>query len=256
MNYYERHIGDYLKDTAHLSLLEHGIYSRLLDVYYTKETGIPSDEVARLVGARSKEEKQALQVVLAEFFKLCEGIYKQARCDREIERYQAKQEKARSSANARWKNDSQHTERNAKAMRTHSEGSAPNHQTPDTSNTTTTVVVGSAKRRTQIPADFEPNETGRQTAVNKGIQVHTELVKFIDFHTAKGSVMLDWQAAWRTWVGNARPQPQQANGETAYQRAQREKMQLWAPGVAAKVPNFSNPITLEDVSNVAAIEGR
>jgi hypothetical protein len=117
-------------------------------------------------------------------------------------------------------------------------------------------IDGSAKRRTQIPADFEPNETGRQTAVAKGVQVATELVKFIDFHTAKGSVMLDWQAAWRTWVGNARPQPQQANGETAYQRAQREKMQLWAPGVAAKVPNFSNPITLEDVSNVAAIEGR
>jgi uncharacterized protein YdaU (DUF1376 family) len=32
VNYYERHIGDYLKDTAHLSLLEHGIYTRLLDV--------------------------------------------------------------------------------------------------------------------------------------------------------------------------------------------------------------------------------
>ncbi len=24
MNYYERHLGDYAKDTAHLSMLEHG----------------------------------------------------------------------------------------------------------------------------------------------------------------------------------------------------------------------------------------
>lgn len=87
MNYYERHIGDYLKDTAHLSLLEHGIYSRLLDVYYTRETGIEDGLVARLVGARSKEELSALSVVLGEFFKLVDGVWKQSRCDREIERY-------------------------------------------------------------------------------------------------------------------------------------------------------------------------
>jgi hypothetical protein len=48
VNYYERHIGDYLKDTAHLSLLEHGIYTRLLDVYYTRECPIPKAEVSRL----------------------------------------------------------------------------------------------------------------------------------------------------------------------------------------------------------------
>jgi uncharacterized protein YdaU (DUF1376 family) len=70
VNYYERHIGDYLKDTAHLSLLEHGVYSRLLDVYYTRENAIPSDQAARLIGARSKDEREAMQAVLAEFFAL------------------------------------------------------------------------------------------------------------------------------------------------------------------------------------------
>lgn len=134
MNYYERHIGDYLKDTAHLSLLEHGIYTRLLDVYYTKETGLLASEVARLVGARSKEERASLETVLQEFFVLVDGAYRQARCDREIERYQAKQESARRSANARWKDKAQHTDGNANAMRTHSDGNAPNHQTPVTSN--------------------------------------------------------------------------------------------------------------------------
>ncbi|HTH08983.1 MAG TPA: YdaU family protein, partial [Acidovorax sp.] len=68
MNYYERHIGDYLKDTAHLSLLEHGVYTRLMDVYYTRESAIPEDQVARLIGARSKEEREALEAVLSEFF--------------------------------------------------------------------------------------------------------------------------------------------------------------------------------------------
>lgn len=100
MNYYERHIGDYLKDTAHLSLLEHGIYTRLLDVYYTRESALPDDQVARLIGARSKDEKDALQAVLQEFFKLREGMHVQDRCDREIARYSDKQTKARASAMA------------------------------------------------------------------------------------------------------------------------------------------------------------
>lgn len=87
MNYYERHIGDYLKDTAHLSLLEHGVYTRLLDVYYTREAPLPAADVARLIGARTREEKAALQVVLAEFFQLDGDAYRQPRADREIARF-------------------------------------------------------------------------------------------------------------------------------------------------------------------------
>lgn len=85
MNYYRRHIGDYLKDTAHLTLLEHGVYTRLLDVYYTRESGIPEPQAARLVGARTKEELTALESVLEEFFELIDGTWVQHRCEREIE---------------------------------------------------------------------------------------------------------------------------------------------------------------------------
>jgi uncharacterized protein YdaU (DUF1376 family) len=92
MNYYKRHIGDYMKDASHLSLLEHGVFMRLLDVYYTREAAIPADQAARLVGARSKEEREALLVVCGEFFKLVDGCYVQSRCDREIAAMQAKQE--------------------------------------------------------------------------------------------------------------------------------------------------------------------
>lgn len=95
MNYYERHIGDYLKDTSHLSLLEHGIYARLLDVYYTREAGIPVELCERLIGAKSKDERAALAVVLDEFFAVDGRILKQARCDLEIARYQDKQARLR-----------------------------------------------------------------------------------------------------------------------------------------------------------------
>lgn len=89
MHSYDRHIGDYLKDTAHLSLLEHGVYTRLLDVYYTREAPLPEDRVARLIGARTEPETQALQVVLQEFFELRDGHWHQNRCDETIEAYRA-----------------------------------------------------------------------------------------------------------------------------------------------------------------------
>ncbi|WP_233472271.1 YdaU family protein [Cupriavidus respiraculi] len=85
MNFYKRHIGDYIKDAAHLSLLEHGVYARLMDVYYTREGGIPASQAARLIGARAEEELKAVEAVLSEFFQLEGETWRQARCEREIE---------------------------------------------------------------------------------------------------------------------------------------------------------------------------
>lgn len=90
MNFWKRHIGDYIRDTAHLSLLEHGVYARLLDVYYSRECGIPEAEVYRLVGARSREEKAAVDSVLREFFEVDGGNWIQSRCEREISEAKAK----------------------------------------------------------------------------------------------------------------------------------------------------------------------
>lgn len=160
MNYYERHIGDYLKDTAHLSLLEHGIYTRLMDVYYTREAAIPEEQAARLVGARSKEEREALDAVLNEFFQRTANGWMQERCEREIERYQDKQAKAKRSANARWGAQPPQSEGNANAsadaMRTHSEGNAPRArpQTPDTKHQTQLIPEpdGSVGKPDPLPA--------------------------------------------------------------------------------------------------------
>lgn len=84
MNYYERHLGDYSKDTAHLTMIEHGAYGLLLDRYYGTEAGIPADQVHRIARARTKEEKQAVDVVLAEFFQLIDGLWINKRAEEEI----------------------------------------------------------------------------------------------------------------------------------------------------------------------------
>lgn len=94
MNYYKFNIGDYAAATRHLSMLEHGAYRLLLDVYYTAEQPLPADvkAAARKAGARSKEEIAAVEVVLGEFFELTPAGWIQGRCDVEIALYQAKAE--------------------------------------------------------------------------------------------------------------------------------------------------------------------
>ena len=86
MNYYSHHIGDYLTATAHLTLLEHGAYRRLIDIYMGTEKPLPLDRKAvyRLVMARAEEEVSAVDSVLDEFFTETPDGYRQSRCDYEI----------------------------------------------------------------------------------------------------------------------------------------------------------------------------
>ena len=86
MNYYPRHLGDYAKDTGHLSMLEHGAYTLLLDRYYSTDAAIPADQTYRLTRARSREERAAVDSVLAEFFTLKESWWTNSRADKEIEK--------------------------------------------------------------------------------------------------------------------------------------------------------------------------
>lgn len=83
MNYYEHHIGDYAAATSHLSLLEDAVYSRLIRRYYLQEGPMPADwkQTARLVGARTQDELDAVEAVLGEFFTLEGDGYHQKRCD-------------------------------------------------------------------------------------------------------------------------------------------------------------------------------
>jgi uncharacterized protein YdaU (DUF1376 family) len=89
MNYYEHHIGDYIKATAHLSMLEDAAYRRLIDAYYTKEAPLPADRKAchRLTRATSKPERDAVDTILDEFFTLADDGWHQSRCDEEIAKY-------------------------------------------------------------------------------------------------------------------------------------------------------------------------
>lgn len=96
MNHYPRHIGDFNNATRHLTRVERSLYSDCIDLYYDREAPLPTefDKVARLVLARSDEEREALDIVLHEFFRLDEDGWHNARCDAEIARYRSQLEQA------------------------------------------------------------------------------------------------------------------------------------------------------------------
>ena len=89
MNYFEHHIGDYAESTMHLTFVEDAAYHRLMRKYYAKEKPIPADlkDAQRLVGARTKEERCAVETVLKEFFFLEQDGWHQKKCDEVIEKY-------------------------------------------------------------------------------------------------------------------------------------------------------------------------
>jgi len=96
MQHYQFHIGDYIKDTAHLTDAEDLAYRRLLDLYYTLEGPLPID--VKPLCRRARIAQDVAEQILSEFFiKTADGFH-HSRCDRELERIYAKSEKARASA--------------------------------------------------------------------------------------------------------------------------------------------------------------
>lgn len=226
MNYYEHHLGDFMRDTAHLTMLEEAAYRRLLDAYYIRERALPADvrECCKLARAVSKPEREAVAYVLREFFTLKDDGHHQARADRELERYRVKSEKARASINQRWQRERETKaertyERNTNVPPTEYERTTDDiHRAPVPSNQAPEVVgnlllgapqAAPRKRATRIPDGWEPGAEGLEFARSVGLvngRAATELERFRDYWAAKAgqdATKADWQATWRNWCRKA-----------------------------------------------------
>lgn len=93
--------GDYAKDTAHLSALEHGAYLMLIAHYWCKAGALPVDDgkLARIAKCTPAEWAKVKETVLA-FFEAGESIYRHKRIDHELAAAKSKYERrANSRAN-------------------------------------------------------------------------------------------------------------------------------------------------------------
>jgi uncharacterized protein YdaU (DUF1376 family) len=99
LNYVEFYPGDYMRDTAHLSLTEHGAYVLLLLHYYATEKPLPNDNptLFRIARSMGETEKEAVIKVANEFFPIdpTDGLRHSARADRETLKARARVDSAR-----------------------------------------------------------------------------------------------------------------------------------------------------------------
>jgi uncharacterized protein YdaU (DUF1376 family) len=194
LHYYTFNIGDYRRDTTHLTLLEHGIYRQLIDTYYLSEQPLCADHATlmRTHCVRTEEEQKALESVLKDFFDLVDGVYRHKGCDKNIGQYREKSEKASNSAKARW-------EKNANALPTQCErnaiGMLTNNQEPLTNNQDKTSL-----------GKFVPN-CPHQQVVDLFHQVLPELPKVKIWNTTRQAYL---KSRWREMAA-------QENWETAEQ---------------------------------------
>lgn len=97
MNYYQHHIGDFMRDTAHLSPVEECFYRRALDWYYVNEKPLPLElnQVNRFLRANTKTDKVAVVTVLSDFFKKTASGFVHSRCEIELEKFRCKKDASR-----------------------------------------------------------------------------------------------------------------------------------------------------------------
>jgi uncharacterized protein YdaU (DUF1376 family) len=106
--WYPRYYRDYQESTGHLSLLEHGAYSLLLDQYYLLGKPLPADteRLMRLVRCQTDAERIAVASVLKEFFTLESGQWVNARAEIELltrqELIETRRNAGKTAAKARW----------------------------------------------------------------------------------------------------------------------------------------------------------
>lgn len=113
--WYAFYPGDYARDTADLTMLEHGAYRLLLDFYYSnseKNLNFLSEKYTSsyvICKANSAEEKKAVRKILHKFFQNEGGFFRHLRADKEIakqlEKHSKATQKAADAAKARWEKD-------------------------------------------------------------------------------------------------------------------------------------------------------
>lgn len=102
--WYAFYPADYEQDTAHLTLVQHGAYRRLLDHYYSTAKPLPANAgvLHRVCRAFDDAEKAAVNHIMATYFKLEADGYHSHRVDRELLKACEISEKRKEAANSRY----------------------------------------------------------------------------------------------------------------------------------------------------------
>lgn len=275
MNFYKRFMGDIQAKTGHLSLAEFGAYDRLLDHVYSTEQPLPGD-VARCYGiarAMSKHDRSAVDAVLAEFFTLTANGYEQGRAAEMIAEAQPKIAAARENGKRGGRPPKPKTQQEPTGFSTETQ-QEPNAEPKSKPSQNQSQIPssqsseGERKRSAPMPrpddvaqqtwSDWTALRKAKKTTVSitavdearrEAAKAGLTLERFLQVWCSRGS-----QGLLAEWLKPHERGNPTATGETPYQRSMRERVEVFAPEVAARAPGAQTFI--EEIQLVPAIASR
>jgi len=186
LQWYPKFPGDYARDTAHLTMLEHGAYNLLMDYYYSTAKPLPANEdtnaptlvgtnnprLYRICRAVTQEEQNAVDMVIKDFFTLIDGKYHQGRADSEIEKRVLISDKRKLARASRGKKDKNKGKNSPTNVPTNEGTSVGTHEDTTTTTTTTTPIK---KESLEIPS-FIDGDTWLDFVKHRGGSKFTKLM--------------------------------------------------------------------------------
>ena len=215
MHYYPHHIGDFISDTSRLTDGQCMAYLRLIWHYYDTEQPLENDpeSLAFKIGAQVND----VNLILKHYFIFDGEVWRKTRCDAVISVYHGKADKARKSAQSRWKNakaKQTDSERNANASPDNAKATEIDaNQEPITNNQKNKSLVtpqAATPRKTasRLPDDWKPVQAYWDAATEINPNLTDEWFKLVahkfkDYWIAKSgkdATKVDWLATWRNWL--------------------------------------------------------
>ena len=205
--WYPRDIEAYARDTQHLTVLEHGVYTLLLDQYYRAKGrvwGRDSGELKRICRCSTPAEVRALNNIRDSFFHTGEdGFLINHRADEEIKKSFEISSKRQAAVNKRWADVHAHEDTNV----------IPPTPTPTSTPKSKTNAHASRERspssvKTLIPNGFTVSDEVREWAkkkaeLNPSAHYHSpgdHLEHFVAQSEKLGRKYANWDAAFKTAI--------------------------------------------------------
>jgi uncharacterized protein YdaU (DUF1376 family) len=252
MKFYKRFPGDINIKTGHLTPSQFGCYDRLLDHYYATERPIPAAGAHSICRAVTAADRQACDVVLAEFFVLTAAGWEQQRAEEMIAEAQPKIEAARTNGLKGGRPVGSGKKPSGLFAQTQSGTETGDFEKASQSQSTSSPT--SKKKATAAPSLPAPDGVDPQVWVDwlklrkaKKAPVTETVLRGAESEAAKAGMTMD--AFLRVWCRRgsqgleadwlkSHERPSAASSEPAWRTEQRDRVAEFAGPAAAKRPQL------------------
>lgn len=210
--YFPMFPADFDADTGHLTLAEYGAYNRLLRLQWRAPgCKLPADMdwIFRKAKAVTEVDQAVLVSIIAEFFTRKGGKIFSQRLLKEWVKSDVAHAKRVSAGSRGGTAKSLKTKENAPSNATAMLKQPEPEPEPKEEKKETTVSLEKPPRRKPeiplpdgwVPSDRNITDAQDRNFTSQEIERHAE--QFRNYHNSKQTRYRDWDAAWRTWLGNS-----------------------------------------------------